>query len=172
MTWIFGYGSLIWRPAFAYVERSPAYIEGWERRYWQGSTDHRGVPEAPGRVVTLIRQHGGRCWGVAYRVEPDARDTVLDGLDERERGGYDRVDVTLHRRDQSPVEGIVYLAAEGNPNYLGPTSVESVAAQVRGATGPSGSNREYALRLAESLREMETEDDHVFAVEALLRRET
>ena len=66
--WLFGYGSLIWRPASPFVERRPASARGYARRFWQGSTDHRGVPEAPGRVVTLLPSAGDRCEGVAYRV--------------------------------------------------------------------------------------------------------
>ena len=64
--WIFGYGSLIWRPDFDWIEAAPASIEGWERRFWQGSHDHRGVPDAPGRVVTLIPQANAYCDGMAH----------------------------------------------------------------------------------------------------------
>ena len=169
--WIFGYGSLVWRPAFGWVERRPAWIEGFARRFWQGSTDHRGRPGAPGRVVTLIEEAGALCWGTAYRLEPEVAEGVLADLDERERGGYERREVRLRLPDRDPDEapGLLYLAGAHNPNYLGEAPLAAIAAQVRDAAGPSGPNLEYVLRLAAALREMGAEDPHVFALEALLR---
>jgi len=168
--WVFGYGSLVWRPAFPFLERRPGYIQGWARRFWQGSTDHRGVPEAPGRVVTLIPAPQHRCWGVAYRVASDAWDQVIENLDHRERGGFDRKRVTVEFRgsDQAAVEALVYVATERNPNYLGPAADSEIAAQIRNANGPSGPNAEYALELAAALRSIDADDDHVFTIADLL----
>ncbi|RZA31933.1 MAG: gamma-glutamylcyclotransferase, partial [Lysobacteraceae bacterium] len=64
--WLFGYGSLIWKADFPYIERRPASIGGWSRRFWQGSHDHRGTGSAPGRVVTLVAEDGATCHGMAY----------------------------------------------------------------------------------------------------------
>lgn len=167
--WVFGYGSLVWRPSIPFVERSPAWIDGWSRRFWQGSTDHRGVPGAPGRVVTLVEQPGAVCWGMAYRIAPADRDQVLATLDHREKGGYDRRQVVLHFRDRDAVTGLVYLATPENPNYLGPAALDAIASQVRASTGPSGANVEYVESLARALREMGADDEHVFALAERLR---
>ena len=169
-TWIFGYGSLIWRPDFPHAEAQPAAITGWARRFWQGSTDHRGVPGSPGRVVTLVEKPGSTCHGRAYRVSSDARDAVIAGLDYREKGGYALrdVDILIAAR-RAPVRGVVYIATPDNPNWLGRADMAEIAAQVAGAAGPSGSNAEYVLRLADAIRSMGTEDPHVFALAGRLK---
>lgn len=168
-TWIFGYGSLIWRPSFPFEERRPASIDGWARRFWQGSTDHRGVPGAPGRVVTLVRAEGARCRGVAYRVADRHRDDVLAHLDHREKGGYARHEVALRLDDErASACALVYVATESNPEYLGPAPNDAIAAQIKASHGPSGSNVEYVRRLAEALRALGDDDDHVFAIERAL----
>ena len=166
--WVFGYGSLVWRPAFPYAERRPARLPGWSRRFWQGSTDHRGVPGAPGRVVTLVEEPGAVCWGVAYRVAPPERERVLARLDHREKGGYDRRVVRLSGPGAEGLASLVYLATPENPNYLGPAPLEVIAAQVRRSVGPSGPNLEYVQRLAAALRRLGARDEHVFALEARL----
>ncbi len=168
--WIFGYGSLVWRPDFAFAERRHAVIEGWARRFWQGSTDHRGVPGAPGRVVTLVAEPDARCAGTAYRVDDAVIEGVIETLEHREKGGYKREEIEIVLTDGPPsrVAGVFYIATQGNPNYLGPASLGDIAAQVRGSQGPSGHNVEYVTRLAAALRLMDEHDAHVFALERLV----
>lgn len=164
--WVFGYGSLIYKVDFPFFERQPGHIVGWERRFWQGSHDHRGTPAAPGRVVTLVEAPGRRCDGMAYCVAEE----VFEHLDHREKNGYVRVDTSMHLVDGREVPGTVYIADRDNHAFLGPDSLHAMAAHIASCHGPSGSNMEYLLTLARALRELDIQDDHVFELEALLQR--
>jgi glutathione-specific gamma-glutamylcyclotransferase len=73
--WVFGYGSLIWRPGFTYAERVPARLIGAHRALCVYSFVHRGTPENPGLVLGL--DHGGTCRGIAYRVVVQDRAATL-----------------------------------------------------------------------------------------------
>lgn len=159
--WLFGYGSLIWKADFPYLERRRATIYGWERRFWQGSHDHRGSIESPGRVVTLIPSPDTACHGMAYRISGE----TLKPLDIREKNGYLRETVSLHFADNSTATGLVYMATQDNPAYLGETSLAAIAEQINRAHGPSGPNRDYLLNLAQALREMAVDDEHIMALE-------
>jgi cation transport regulator ChaC len=162
---VFGYGSLIYKVDFPFLQSEPAAISGWERRFWQGSHDHRGTPEAPGRVVTLIPAPGAVCKGIAYRVGHE----VFEHLDHREKNGYERHAITISLRDQQrEVGGILYVACADNHAFLGPAPLAELAAQISVASGPSGSNRAYVLELAAALRELDDPDPHVLALESLL----
>ena len=100
--WLFGYGSLIYKAGFDYLERRPASITGWVRRFWQGSHDHRGTPDAPGRVATLVRAPGETCLGMAYRVTP----AIFEHLDHREKNGYLRFATEMTFADGTTDEGV------------------------------------------------------------------
>jgi cation transport regulator ChaC len=163
--WLFGYGSLIWKADFAFVERRPARIRGWSRRFWQGSHDHRGTPQAPGRVATLVAESGAVCAGMAYLITPQ----VFDHLDRREKNGYLRQSTTIAFSAGGEAEGLVYVAAPGNAAFLGPASEAEIACHIADAAGPSGLNRDYLTHLADALRELGEVDAHVFAIEAHLR---
>lgn len=162
--WLFGYGSLIYKVDFPFLEQRPATIEGWARRFWQGSHDHRGTPEAPGRVVTLIEQPGAVCKGMAYRVSPE----VFEHLDVREKNGYLRFNTPMAFDDGSGAEGLVYIATEDNAAFLGPAPSLDIARQIARSSGPSGPNSEYLLKLAEALRTLGDHDPHVFELESHL----
>lgn len=163
--WLFGYGSLIYKVDFPYLERRPATIRGWSRRLWQGSHDHRGTRERPGRVATLVAEAGAVCVGMAYRIAP----ATFEYLDHREKNGYLRFAMMLDMDDGESAEGIVYIATADNAAWLGPADDAAIARHIAGAAGPSGSNRDYVFRLAAALRELGADDAHVFAVEARLR---
>ncbi|MCX2525302.1 gamma-glutamylcyclotransferase [Larsenimonas rhizosphaerae] len=163
--WLFGYGSLIYKAGFDYLERRPAFIHDYARRFWQGSHDHRGTPEAPGRVATLIEAPGHVCHGMGYLVSP----AVFQALDVREKNGYLREVIPLHFDDGSTAEGLVYRATADNAAWLGEAPEADIAAHIADAQGPSGPNRDYLLHLAESLRTLGDDDAHVFAIERHLR---
>jgi cation transport regulator ChaC len=168
-SWIFGYGSLIWNPGFPWLRSRVAAVRHRERRFWQGSTDHRGVPGAPGRVVTLIDAPGSQCWGRAFELPPDKRHDILASLDHREQGGYQRLSLPLLLNDGSTLPGLTWIATPDNAEYLGPASPADIAAQVMAACGPSGPNREYVLRLDEALRTDGHDDPHVREIARLVR---
>lgn len=159
--WVFAYGSLIWKQDFPFLDSRPGRITGWERRFWQGSHDHRGVADDPGRVVTLIRSPGAECAGMAFLIKPD----VFVHLDHREKNGYQRLATDIEF-DNETVRGLVYRAAEDNAAYLGPAPPDQMAEQISRCEGPSGSNRSYVLELARALRKLGIHDDHVFEVES------
>ncbi len=166
--WLFGYGSLIWKVDFPWLQRQPASIHGWTRRLWQGSHDHRGTPDAPGRVATLVAESGARCAGMAYQVSP----ATFAHLDHREKNGYLRVPVAIELDDGATVDGLTYIAPEDNGAWLGSAPIEAIAEQIGKARGPSGDNRDYLLALADALRELAAEDEHVFSLERRLLSQT
>ncbi|HET7314500.1 gamma-glutamylcyclotransferase [Salinisphaera sp.] len=163
--WLFGYGSLIYKAGFDYSERRLATIEGWARRFWQGSHDHRGTPVAPGRVVTLVEAPGETCFGMAYRITP----AHFEYLDHREKNGYLRFAQPMTLDNGQVEKGLVYIATPSNAAWLGEAPIDAIARQIVDTAGPSGPNRDYALDLADALREHGARDAHVFAVAERVR---
>lgn len=169
-TWLFAYGSLIWRPDIPFEERVDARLAHWARRFWQGSHDHRGTPQAPGRVVTLVEQTGEHCDGVAYRLPASTLPSTLAYLDHREKNGYRRQALVLALADGREVDGFTYVADSDNEAWLGETSLQAMAEHIAGAHGPSGSNLAYLLNLDDALRERHFVDAHVHELASMARR--
>ncbi len=160
--WLFGYGSLIYLVDFPYLESRPAAISGWSRRFWQGSHDHRGTEDNPGRVVTLIEEQDAVCGGIAYLIEAP----VFEQLDHREKNGYLRVSIDMTFDDGQHSNGLTYIATPDNEAWIGAASELEIARHICSASGPSGPNDEYLLQLAQALRDLGQHDEHVFAIES------
>ncbi|KAM9354133.1 glutathione-specific gamma-glutamylcyclotransferase 1 [Pholidichthys leucotaenia] len=171
--WIFGYGSLVWKPDFKYRRSEVGYIRGYKRRFWHGDNFHRGNDELPGRVVTLIEDDDASTWGVAFEVTGVQVEESLKYLNVRETvcGGYvtKMVDFFPDGADRAPVQALVYIATSDNPLYLGPASPEEIGAQIAMCRGKTGHNLEYLLRLAQFMRSScpRVEDHHLFTIEAV-----
>lgn len=150
--WIFAYGSLLWRPGVSFNYSCQGRVSGWSRRFWQGSPDHRGTLESPGRVVTLVPERNRWVTGMVYRLSGSCHKSTLEYLDHRESGGYQRCWVTVHRSELPRIRALTYVALPGNPHYLGPASREDLKAHIDRSLGPSGPNIEYYQELIRSLR--------------------
>ena len=163
--WLFGYGSLIFKADFDYLDKRIATLMGWERRFWQGSHDHRGTEQNPGRVVTLIENPGNVCLGMAYRINQ----SVLNHLDHREKNGYLRFVSELRFDDGSSADGLIYIAGPDNEAFLGKETELNIAKQIAQSEGPSGKNSDYLIGLAGAIRALGGSDPHVFAIERCVR---
>lgn len=176
--WIFGYGSLIWRPDFDYVAKRVVVVHGVLRRFWQGSPDHRGTPQQPGRVVTLVDAElaepwlaePAQTWGVAFQIEASHVSRILDQLDDREVAGYDRLELEAYSPGGESVGMVMaYRAGPLNPNYLGPAPQDDMVRQILAAKGESGSNKDYLLALSDALSSLGLHDPHVASLSAAVR---
>lgn len=171
--YVFGYGSLLWYTDFPFVEAVPGVVHGYARRFWQLSPDHRGTAENPGRTVTIIPDPAGKTWGLAYRIPDEAIESTFAYLNFRERAGYRCEQVLFHPDDGSePFYLHVYISLDdiNNPYHTGPTEMEDIVQTIIKSRGKSGTNLEYALRLADCQRRMAPHfmDDHLFDLEKKL----
>lgn len=151
--WVFGYGSLMWRPGFDHLESAPARLAGAHRALCVYSWFHRGSRERPGLVLGLDR--GGSCRGIAYRVAGDKRDAVLAYLRERElvtnvyRESWRMV--RLEGPEQRSARALTYLVDPTHEQYAGKLSREALLAHVRDGVGRSGVNSDYVINTASHL---------------------
>ena len=144
---VFAYGSLMWRPGFAHVERVPARLVGLHRALCVYSFVHRGTPEKPGLVLGLDR--GGACRGIAYRVVRSQGAATIAYLRAREQVTmvYREAwrDVLVGGEPERRVRALVYVVDRGHPQYAGRLDLEQQLHHVRQGHGSSGANRDYVL---------------------------
>jgi glutathione-specific gamma-glutamylcyclotransferase len=150
--WVFGYGSLMWNPGFAFVERQPATAHGVHRRLCVWSTRYRGTPEHPGLVMGLLL--GGSCRGVAFRV--GARDVCAtrDYLTAREQVTrvYHEVFRPIRLNDARIVSALCYVVDQTHRQFAGRLPPEEQLLRVRASAGSVGPNRDYVVNTAQALR--------------------
>ena len=154
--WVFGYGSLMWRPDFPFLERVEARLIGAHRALCVYSFVHRGTPERPGLVLGL--DHGGTCRGIAYRVPAAERDKTVDYLRAREQV------TSVYRECMRPiwlkglperrVQALVYMVDRGHVQYAGRLSLEQQLHHVRQGHGRSGANRDYVIATVAALEQL------------------
>jgi len=166
--WVFGYGSLIWRPGFAYREAVAGRLLGYHRALCVYSFVHRGTPERPGLVLGLDR--GGSCRGVAFRVDAGREAEVLAYLDEREMVTrvYERRRLRV-ATPRGPVAAWCYVVRRDHPQYAGKLPPGRCLDLIRGGVGRSGRNVEYVLNTVAHLEELGINDRPLRDLAARLR---
>lgn len=120
--------------------------------------------------MTLINDAMLECTGMAYRLHADIVAATFEQLDYREKNGYERHPVELNFEDGSSTPGLVYIAQAGNFAFTGDAPLEELAEVIAKSIGPSGNNWNYLYELAAALRELDINDDHVFELEAVVRK--
>ena len=180
--WVFGYGSLMWRPGFSFEEAFVGRLEGFHRSLCIFSHIHRGTPDRPGLVLGL--DEGGHSVGMAFRIADDQRDGVIAYLREREQTNMVYKEqtgrVTLLDGPKGScqsakgsvgeaVDALIFVADHRHRQYSGKLGLEEQLRFVRQGVGQSGPNADYVLNTAEHLKEIEIDDPELFALAERLR---
>lgn len=169
--WVFGYGSLMWRPGFEFIEQVPARLIGEHRALCVYSFDHRGTPEQPGLVLGLDR--GGACRGIAFRVAADRRDETIAYLRAREQttNVYREVmrSVWLENEARQRVSALAYVVDRGHVQYAGRLGLKEQLHFVRQGHGRSGANTEYVLSTVKSIEAQGLRDAQLHQLAAMLQ---
>jgi len=154
--WVFGYGSLMWRPGFSHLERIEARLIGAHRALCIYSFVHRGTPERPGLVLGL--DHGGTCRGIAYRVAGAERAETVAYLRAREQGTSVYREciraIWLKSEPARRVPALCYVADRGHAQYAGRLTLEQQLHHVRQGHGQSGANRDYVIETVNALEQL------------------
>jgi cation transport protein ChaC len=168
--YVFGYGSLIWRPGFAHAAAHPALLRGFHRRFCIWSRHYRGSPEAPGLVLGLDR--GGACKGVAFRVSEGEEEATIAYLREREQvtAVYRETFRPVQLEDDTGrrVRAVCYIVDRSHPQYAGELDLNSQLHYVRQGHGRSGANRDYVLATVKELESLGFHDRELHLLAARL----
>ena len=166
--WVFGYGSLIWNPAFHFVEKRTARVHGYHRRFCLWTPLGRGTTENPGLMLGLER--GGACRGVIFRIAESAVETELDILWRREMftGAYRPTWMSAH--SPGGVEtAVAFVINRAHGRYAGRLSEDQVAHHIATAEGPMGPCSDYLFETVAHLAELGIRDRRLESMAARVR---
>lgn len=163
--WVFGYGSLMWRPGFEFLGSTRARLFGYHRSLCLESRVHRGTAERGGLVLALDR--GGSCVGIAYQVDLSKREQVISYLRERElvTSAYLECEVSIKLDNGKQAHAITYIMNRAHEQYAGALSVDDAAKRIVGAVGISGRNEDYVHNAVEHLKALGIRDRWLEEVE-------
>ncbi len=167
--WVFGYGSLMWNPAFHFEERRLGIVRGWHRRFCLWLSRGRGSPDCPGLMLALDR--GGVCRGVAFRVPAaHARDELLlVWRREMLSGAYLARWVTV-ATDEGAVPAVTFVVNQAHQRYSGKLGEAETADRILTASGELGSCLDYFERTVRILRTLQVRDAALERIEAEIAR--
>lgn len=165
--WLFGYGSLIWRPEIEFAERRVATVRGWHRRFCLWQWRFRGTPDRPGLMLALDR--GGACKGVAYRIAgPDIR-TALAPVWRREMRGRGYLPRWVRAETAAgPVRALTFVVNRRGERYAGRLSEAEAAAYIAQACGHAGPSASYLLATVAACEELGIRDPHLWRLQELV----
>jgi glutathione-specific gamma-glutamylcyclotransferase len=169
--WVFGYGSLIWDPCFAFTERQVATVSGWERRFCMWSVHYRGTEDAPGLVLALDRAEGAACKGLAFAIPAGEEAATIAALREREliSYAYREETVTAVLADGRRVEALTYVINRDHAQYAGRMDPAAQAQIIATRAGVRGPNRDYLYATAAHLAELGLADPEMEALVTMVR---
>jgi glutathione-specific gamma-glutamylcyclotransferase len=170
--WVFGYGSLMWRPGFDFIERTQAFVHGYHRSLCVFSHVHRGTPESPGLVLGL--DYGGSCHGVAFKIAAAARAETLAYLRARElvTSVYVERMVGLRLPCGGTTRALTFVVDRAHEQYAGRLPIEEMARLVARGVGASGANPDYVRNTYEHLRQLEVHDSALAEIVRRLKAST
>ena len=170
--WVFGYGSLLWNPGFAYQHHKLVRLNGYRRSFCMSSIHHRGTKSAPGLVLALDKSKSSACYGLAFYVAQKDEQNTLAYLRERELISSAYMEVFVELIDEEGVKdtAIAYIIDQSHVQYCAKLPLEQQAKIISSAVGERGPNAEYLFKTVAKLKSLDISDDELEWLEADVRR--
>jgi len=158
--WVFGYGSLLWRPGFDFSQKKRARLDGFHRSFCMYSVTYRGTQQNPGLVLALDVRDDAYCEGVAFFVAADKANATLEYLRERElvTSAYYETSQNVTLEDGTNVEAVCYVIDRDHSQFTGELSIDIQADMIAGSIGDAGPNWEYLFKTTDHLADLGIQD--------------